>query len=206
MIRKSTYTLLIILLVLAAVVVFLQRTPGLNTDMDTLPTSTDSPILINLGDKTITAFTMTDNQGRVLKASLDKQHLWFIDQPSSCQYESDKINYSLSLLRTFKVLVSMEAPPALADVGLLSPTFKLVMTFDDGTTQTLSVGSIVPTATGYYVQVNHDSVVVVSISSIDSLFNLVSTACATPTPEPSATVMPEITPTEEMLISITPAP
>jgi hypothetical protein len=100
-------------------------------------------------------------------------------------------------------LLSLEVPPALADVGLSTPTYSLFLTFNDGSTQTFSVGSIVPTGTGYYVQANHGTVVVVSNNSIDSLFNLVSTVCATPTPEPSVTVMPGLTPTEGM---ITPAP
>ncbi len=49
MLRKSTYTLLIILLILAAVVVFLQRTPGMKIDSASQPTSTQSPATIQLG-------------------------------------------------------------------------------------------------------------------------------------------------------------
>jgi hypothetical protein len=204
MIRKSTITLVIILGVLVLMLVFLKQTRWWNTDMDVLPTSTDSPTLLNLGGKTITAFSMADDQGRILKASLGKQQSWFIEQPAGCQYDSSSISSSLSQLQTFKVLVSLEVPPALADVGLSTPTYSLLLTFNDGSTQTLSVGSIVPTGTGYYIQANHGSVVVVSKISIDSLFNLVSTVCATPTPEPSATVMPGQTPTVEIVIS--PAP
>jgi hypothetical protein len=196
MIRKSTYWLLVILLLLAAVVVFLQRTPGLKNDTDLMPTSTESPILMNLGGRTITAFAMTDDQGRLLKASLNDQKDWFIEQPSGCQYASDNLANSLSTIQTFKVLVSLEAPPALADVGLTRPTYQLILTFDDGTTQSLKVGSIVPTGSGYYVQVNYDPVVVVTKYSIDTLFGLVSTACATPTPEPNETPSPTLTQTE----------
>jgi hypothetical protein len=206
MIRKSTYTLLIILLILAAVVVFLQRTPALNTKSDSLPTSTDSPMLMNLGNKAITAFAMTDDQGRVLKAFLDKQNTWFIEQPIGCQYSSDSLSSSLSLIQTIKVLVSLEAPPALSDVGLNKPTYTLVLTFNDGSTQALKVGSVVPTGTGYYVQVNNDSVVVISQYSVDSLFNLVSTACATPTPEPSETPQLEMIQTESAMGTFTPEP
>ncbi len=66
MLRKSTYILLIILLVLALVVIFIQRAPGLNATTDQLPTSTDSPALMNLAGKSLTAFTMSDDQGHVL--------------------------------------------------------------------------------------------------------------------------------------------
>jgi hypothetical protein len=206
MIRKSTYTLLLILLVLAAVVVFLQRTPGLKTKTDILPTATDSPILLDLGGKTITAFMMSDDQGRILKAKLDSQNAWFIEQPSGCQYSSDNMAVSLSQIQTFKVLLSLETPLALADVGLTRPTYKLELTFNDGSTQSLKIGSIVPTGTGYYVQVNIEPVVVVSKYSIDSLFGLVSTACATPTPEPSVTPIPELTQTESESGTLTPEP
>jgi hypothetical protein len=204
MIRKSTITLAVIFGVLLLVYFFAKETRWWNTDMDVQPTSTDSPTLLNLGGKTITAFTMTDNQGRILKASLNNQQSWIIEQPAGCQYDSGSISNSLSQLQTFKVLVSLEVTPALADVGLSLPTYRLDLTFMDGSTQTLSVGSIVPTGTGYYVQANLGSVVVVSKYSIDSLFELVSTVCATPTPEPSTAIMPGVTPT--VGIQITPAP
>jgi len=190
MIRNSTFTVLLILLILAVLVLFLLPNLNLDKPTDLDPTATNSPILLDIGGKTITAFTMSDNQGHVLKAKLDNQKSWFIEQPSGCQFASDNLTYALSLLQTFKVLVSMEVPPALADVGLTRPTYKLVLTFEDGSTQTLKVGSAVATGTGYYVQVNNDPVVVVTQYSIDSLFNLVSTACATPTPEPSGTPTP----------------
>jgi hypothetical protein len=206
MLRKSTFILLIILLVLALAVIFIQRAPGLNSTTDQLPTSTDSPTLMNLAGKSITAFTMSDDQGRVVKAKLDNQGTWFIQNPSDCQYDSDQLAYYLSLVQTFKVQVSLDVPPALADIGLITPTYQLVLTFNDGSTQKLSVGSLVPTGTGYYVQVNNDSVVVVSNISIDQLFGIVSTFCATPTPEPSATPEPTLTQTEAVPeASVTPA-
>ena len=58
MIRKSTLTLVIIFGVLVLMFVFLKQTRWWNADMDVLPTSTDSPTLLNLGGKTITAFSM----------------------------------------------------------------------------------------------------------------------------------------------------
>lgn len=162
---------------------------------------------MDLGDKSITAFTMSDDQGHVLKAKLDNQNNWFIEQPSGCLYSSDSLASSIAPIQTFKVLVSMEAPPALADVGLTRPTYQMDLTFDDGSTQSMKVGSIVPTGTGYYVQVNNDPVVVVSQYNIDSLFNLVSTACATPTPEPSITPLPSLLQTDVITeSSITPEP
>jgi Domain of unknown function (DUF4340) len=190
MVRKSTVTLLIILGVLVLMLVFVKQTRWWNSSLDVQPTATNSPVLLNLGDKTITAFSMADKQGHILKASLDKQQAWIIEQPVGCQSDPGSISSSLSQLPSFKVLVSLEVPPALADVGLSIPAYSLLLTLNDGTTQTLSVGSIVPTGTGYYVQANRDPVVVVSKYSIDSLFQLVSTVCATPTPEVTATIMP----------------
>ena len=206
MIRKSTFTLVVIFLVLGLLAYFLPRTNWFNTETDAFPTSTESPIVMNLGNMTISAFTMIDDQGRVFKASLNNQQTWSIDLPLGCQYDSGQIASSLSLLQTFKVMVSMESLPALADVGLVKPTYRLALTFTDGTRKVLSVGSIVPTGTGYYVQVDNEPVVVVNKSAIDSLFELVGTACATPTPEPTATIMPELTQIEGMLITVTPAP
>jgi hypothetical protein len=207
MIRKSTLSLIIILGVLVLMAYFLKQTRWWNTDTEVLPTATNSPMLINLSDKSITAFDMSDEQGRNLKAYLDKQNTWIIEQPIGCQYPSDSLSSSLSLLQTFKVLVSLETSPALADVGLTKPAYRLVITLNDGSTQTLKVGSLVPTGTGYYVQMNNDSVVVISKNNIDTLFGLVSTACATPTPEPSATPGPElIQPVATVDITSTPKP
>ncbi len=190
MVRKSTVTVLIIFGVLVLLLVFLQQTRWWSTGLDIQPTATNSPVLLNLGDKTITAFSMTDDQGRILKASLDKQQTWIIEQPAGCQSDSGSISYAISQLSTIKILLSLEVPPALSDVGLSSPTYSLLLTLSNGTKQTVSVGSIVPTGTGYYVQANNDSIVVVSKYSIDSLFQLVSTVCATPTPESTAASMP----------------
>ncbi|MGA9398959.1 MAG: DUF4340 domain-containing protein [Anaerolineaceae bacterium] len=206
MIRKSTYILLIILIILAAVVIFLQRTPGMKSGSFNQPTSTESPILFNWGDKSIAAVTMSDDQGHVFKANLDNQNNWFIEQPTGCQLENGKVENYLVQLQTFRIMVEMEAPPALADVGLTNPTYTLKLTFIDGSMQTLSVGSVVPTGSGYYVQVNKDPVVVVTKNSIDSLFELVSTACATPTVEVNPTSTLELILTEPVTNAITPVP
>jgi hypothetical protein len=206
MIRKSTYTLLIIFLLLAAVVIFLQRTPGLKNNLSNLPTATESPQLLNWGTKMATGLAMSDDQGRVFKARLVNQQNWIIDQPSGCQLENSKIANSLVQLQTVKVLVEMEAPPALADVGLISPSYQLTVTFNDGSIQKLSVGSIVPTGSGYYVQVDMNSVIVVAKSSIDTLFELVNTACATPTAEPGPKSTLEVIQTESVLSTSIPVP
>lgn len=191
MIRKSTYTLLIILLVLATVVIFLQRTPLMTDRSDVPPTPTESPQLFDWPvESNIVAISMTDDRGHFIKASLDQEGAWVVEIPADCRLESDVIANALSQLNNLKVLVAMEAPPALVDVGLLNPTYRLTLTLDDGTLFRLAIGSVVPTGTGYYVQVNNDPVVVVSKFFIDSIFDLVKTACATPTIEamPSATV------------------
>jgi hypothetical protein len=208
MIRKSTGYALGILALLLIALGLMKFMPGLNSPaVDQLPTSTESPTLMNLAGKTISAFYMSDDQGRILKAKLDSQGTWLIENPSGCQYDSDQLASNLSLIQTFKVLVSMETPPELTDVGLATPTYQLILTFNDGSTQELSIGSIVPTGSGYYVQVNKDPVVVVSKTSIDNLFGIVSTVCATPTPEPSATAEPTLTQTETIPeLTVTPAP
>lgn len=208
MIRKSTGYALGILALLLIALGLMKYMPGLNSAAtDQLPTATNSPTLLNLAGKSISAFIMSDDQGRVLKAKLGDQGSWFIEIPSGCQFDSEQLSSYLSLIQTFKVLVSMETPPELTDVGLLSPTYQLVLTFNDGSTQNINIGSIVPTGSGYYVQVNNGPVVVVSKSSIDSLFEIVSTVCATPTPEPSSTPEPTLAQTETIpAATITPAP
>ena len=182
MIRKSTYILLIILLILGAVIVFLQRAPGLISSSSNLPTSTPSILVANWPGRSIVAFDMSDDKGHVLSASLGSDSTWQVTQPAGCTVDSGSITTALSGVNSLKVSVELKAPAALADVGLLSPTYRLTATMDDGSIQKLSVGSVVPTGTGYYVQLNLDPVVAVSKFSIDSIFNLVGTACGTPTP------------------------
>ncbi|MBN2256539.1 MAG: DUF4340 domain-containing protein [Anaerolineaceae bacterium] len=168
----------------------MQRTPGMN-NTSSPPTATQSPLVMDFTGKTVTSIFMSDDQGHVFKAILDNQGTWYVELPSGCLLVADKISSTLSFLRGYTVMVNLETPPALADVGLTRPTYKMELIFDDGSIQTMSVGSIVPTGSGYYVQVNKDPVIVVSTYSIDSLFELVSTACATPTPEATLTFTPD---------------
>ncbi|HMN59978.1 MAG TPA: DUF4340 domain-containing protein [Anaerolinea sp.] len=195
MIRRSTWVVFIVFLVIAAAGIFLLRSPAspLPATAAETPSATPAPLVIQGWD----AAQVTDIQ--YVSAAGEQQHLartpdsLWTDMVKQSPVAIGQVEELLSELLTMRVLTSMPTDYSLDALALANPTQKISIGRQDGTSVELWIGNVTPTGNGYYVRVNNNAPVVVSKYALDAVTQLFTDTQATATPLPSP--LPEVTAT-----------
>lgn len=195
MIRRSTWVVFVVFLVIAAAGIFLLRSPAspLPATAAETPSATPAPQVIQGWD----ASQVTDIQ--YVAANGEQQHLartpdsLWTDMVKQSPATVGQVEELLSELLSMRVLTTMPADYSLDALALANPTQKISIGRPDGTSLELWIGNATPTGNGYYVRVNNNAPVVVSKYALDAVTQLFADIQATPTPLPSPS--PEATAT-----------
>ena len=195
MIRKQTWILLAIFVVMAGAAFYLQRHP-IKNNANVTPSPTSQASLIKdwlPGD--ITRITFKDNQGLSVQLAQTEQGDWVL-QPDGHAVDAGKVEEIRTEITSTRVITNLDPGYDLAAVGLKSPTGILTITNAKGKLVEIHIGQMTPTNNGYYVQIDQDAPSVVSSDAIESILNLISREQLLDlTPTPEASLNPESTST-----------
>jgi hypothetical protein len=185
MVRKQTWILLGIFIVMAGVAFYLQKNP-LKSSVALTPSPTPSvSILKDWQSADITSIDYLDNQGSSIQMVQIAQGSWVL-QPEAKPVGLGKVEELRTQLLDTQVITTLDPGYDLASVGLSSPSGTITLTNTKGEKAVIRIGKITPIATGYYVQVNQEQPVVVSNYAIEGVLNLLKIEQLldlTPTPE-----------------------
>jgi hypothetical protein len=204
MIRRNTWILLAVLVVLVALAWYLQQ-PGRPTKASTTPT-VEIKGLLDIDPTTVNSLVIEDNQGKIVSFNKDAENNWTLTEPKG---EPGDITTAASAINSFtglQVLSSLENVPALDVIGLAQPAYVVTLTTTGGQTRKVSIGLATLTGSGYYVKVDNGPVVVVGKYAVDSLVNVFKNPPLAPTSTPTVTLTPTITPTLTLTPTMTPVP
>jgi hypothetical protein len=204
MIKRNTWIVLIVLVVLAALVLFLQKTNLLSTPP--LPSSTPLTMLLGNSNDPVTTIKLSGSQGVIIIASLQGDGTWFVSQPIGLQIRQAIIQEVLSDLSAISVQTTLLSQLPLETTGLQNPNHSITLTYKSGQEHVIKVGILTPVQNGYYVQLDVNTPVIVSQSNIDNIIELLSSVTYTPTPDITVTseintATPQVTPTQDMTIT-----
>jgi Domain of unknown function (DUF4340) len=192
MVRRPTWILLLVFVLLVGFAWFFQRYQTNKANNVATATPTTSPVnLYNLANTPVDKINITDKAGDKIDFYHDSGSTnWAIagvpvDQANSFQIES--ISTQLSSLQVQETLA--QSPP-LDSIGLVTPAYTITMTTTDGTQLITYVGSQTAVGSGYYVRVDSGQVVIVDKVVMDDILNLLKNPPLLPT------ATPEVTPTE----------
>ena len=194
MIRRPTWFLVSVLVILVALTWYLQKSKSSQT-ADEKPTETVQ-LLLNVQENTITGLTIERaSDGKVVMINRDDQGLWKVVQPAGGETDVSQAEMAVSQLTSLTSQLSIGTVQDLSVFGLAKFAYEITITTNAGEKQVLHVGDLTPTGSGYYVSVNENNPVVVSKYSLDTLLNLVDSPPFVPTPTA------ESTPTSESMES-----
>lgn len=185
MIKRSTWIVLIVLVVLAGALYAIQKTNLLAASES--PTSTPVPMLLEQTTDTIVSVKLTDSAGKDIIAALNNSNQWTITEPAGLQISQGNMQEVLSDLDGISVQSSLLSSLPLTATGLDSPAHTITLTFKSGQVHVIKVGQLTPTQSGYYVQVDANTPVIAIQSNIDSVIELLTAVTYTPTPNSTAT-------------------
>lgn len=165
----------IILLVILALVIggyFLIKNRS-NEANEAQPTATPASMLIQENEHgNLTLLEIKDNTtSTTLQLKRFSDGNWTIVAPYEGAADQGKVTAAETQLFALKIMSSLETAADFSVLGLSTPGYIISLTFVDGAEETIQVGAVTPTGSGYYVQRN-GKVYVISTYSIDAILGL----------------------------------
>ena len=201
MIRRTTWVLLGILVILLGVAWYLQRnqqSPGTE-----VTPSEQITYLFDSQGRTITGLRVADAEGKLVEIVRGVEASWVLNQPTGQEADVSKIETVISLLGSLQVLSTLEPSPPLDAIGLEPVAFQISVFYEDGAEQTIQIGEQTPTASGFYVKEPNGLVQIVESFGIQEILDLLTNppvlamatsstdSVATGTMEPVLLISPE---------------
>ena len=191
MIRRTTWIALGIFILLLAAAFIWQRYQK-NEEAEITPTAEEG-LLLHLTTK-ITDLRIEGVGSQIVEVAQDEQGQWKLIIPEGHETDTGAVEGAVSQLPTLRILSTFDQSLDLGGAGLVVPTYRILITMEDGQQFVVDVGRITSTGSGYYVRTGGKDVYVVSTYSLDSILNLVKSPPIKPTPTPPAET--EILPAE----------
>jgi hypothetical protein len=202
MIRRTTWIILGVFVVLLGLAWYLQRNK---------PATPGRQYLFDIQESNIKKLEIVNNQGQRVLLGRDAKGVWSLEDPKADATDVAQAESAVTQLVTLSVVNTMTATPQPEASGLNSPTDVITLTMNSGPLQIAYIGKTTPIQNGYYAQLGKDGpVMVVNTSGLDAFLRILDSppilGTATPTGQPAIT--PTFTPaaTVQPTPSVTPLP
>jgi hypothetical protein len=194
MVRRNTWIVLILLVALIGFSFYLQQGKAKQAAAATPTAGRTALFDLSLGSPT--DIKIEDASGNAVQIARDQSGKWVLKEPTSAEANQASAEAAATQVGALHVLSSVDLGPDV--IGLDKPSYTLTVTYKDGKTHTLLVGSETPIQNGYYVQLDGGHSQVVDRAGLDALTGLLDKppylATLTPVASATATTPPE-TPT-----------
>jgi hypothetical protein len=175
MIRRSTWIAVAVLIVLLGVTWYFEWSPAGLARVKGTPTPTLIPQIIKENQSDISLIEFTASTGDVTKLRKNSDNTWSFQNSTSQVIDQGKMQELLSDIYFLTPLTTIDANASLDAYGLLKPVRIINVQITNGSPYVIKLGSLTPTQSGYYIQVNSNPVVVVSKTSLESILDLIGT-------------------------------
>jgi hypothetical protein len=192
MIRRTTWILLAIFIVLLGVVLILQRTEKTQIEETTeLPVlDLDTPVPAkNLFEfpagEAILGLLIKGADGTLVEVQRPNESAdWVLVNPQG-EADLERIGQAVSQIGSIQISSTLPAELELDAVGLDQPAYTLRVSLSNGKKITAYIGDITISNSSYYARLAGGSPVVVGKYTVDQIVNLLTTPPIAPSPTPS---------------------
>ena len=195
MIRKGTWIVLLIFVLLLGVAFYLSKNP-LPTSASLTPTATEiPPLLSGWKSSDIVRIDYIGDPGP-LSLSQNPDGSWTVGPENPVPATIAQVEYVRSQLTAIRMNFVLNTTDPMEAVGLAAPTRRLILQNAQGAQVEIRIGKETPTGSGYYIQVDNQTPVVINKFSLDGVLNvLIREQLAAPTPTPELLPDTDLTPT-----------
>ena len=183
MIRRSTWIVLLVLIVLIGVVFYVQRKEPAS-DQGLLE-GTETPLVLDIDAANVTGLRVVSADGKIFYATRSGAENWTLVQPNlSGGLNQATLESDLSQLLTIKPLSRLETGLGLEAMGLITPDYSIRVSLAGQQERLLEIGGDTPTGSGSYVRVDNTDLIVVPKYNLQPILELLDDIpFITPTPK-----------------------
>ena len=191
MIRRQTWVLVAILILLLGVVFYLQRNPLPPSGAEITPSATSpASLLPGFGAQDIMYVSIKNGEDTI---ELSNNGGRWVLLPGNKAVEAGKVEEIRAQLADMHVMANLPASFDPETGGLTKSTRMISLRNSQGSQVDMKIGDATPTGDGYYVQINSNAPVVVNKGSIDVLLEQISLSNLAPTPTLEVTPAADLT-------------
>lgn len=196
MVRRSTWIVLAIFVLMVAAAVLLPRLQ--KTDETPESTATNQPTQIkvyDLGLEDVVWIQFMDMQGKLVEVERESPTAdWVMVGESVDTSDSIRIGSIAGQLMAMQALRTFETELGVNAVGIDNPNYTVTVRTATGDVIINKIGNLNAVGSGYYIKVDDEPVVIVAKIVLDEILGILTEPplAATPTPEATETELPEI--------------
>lgn len=196
MVRRSTWIVLAIFVLMVAAAVLLPRLQ--KTDETPESTATNQPTQIkvyDLGLEDIVWIQFMDMQGKLVEVERESPTAdWVMVGETVDTSDSIRIGSIAGQLMAMQALRTFETELGVDAVGIDNPNYTVTVRTTTGDVIINKIGNLNAVGSGYYIKVDDEPVVIVAKIVLDEILGILTEPplAATPTPEATETELPEI--------------
>jgi hypothetical protein len=172
MIRRSTWIIFGVFILLIAIVLIWQRAQE-NQQAKITPTSATS-YLFNLGDSSIVGIAISDAGNQMLSAKKDSNGNWILEEPAGQVADPARMDAAVGTASDLQVLSTLNKTVDFETLGLNPASYQIELTLSDGTRLLAFVGGLNPTQNGYNVFIQGQPLKVVERYSLEEVLSLIT--------------------------------
>jgi hypothetical protein len=206
MIRPSTVVYIVVLLILVGAYFFLKNREKPAELVPTATPAAQATYLFTAEKGTPASIHIESKAGKAVEIERGADNAWALTQPIAAKAEQGAAEAAASQVTTIQILDQVpQVDPKI--VGLENPEYVLTVKFTSGAQQTVNIGVLTPSESGYYVRDASGKVIIVSRAAVDALISLLDNPPYQETLTPSPTVAETTTPlltTQTPEVSATP--
>jgi hypothetical protein len=199
MVRRSTWIVLGIFILLAAAAVLWPRLQKENETQEATPTvQPDQPLIFDLDSQDMLWIQVTDAAGEQIEVERESAEAdWVVVGESPETSDSFRIGSVAGQLLAMRATRTFETELGVDTVGLDNPAYTITIRTTAGDEIVTRIGNLTAVGSGYYIQVDDDPVVIVAKLVLDEILSILTEPplMPTPTPEVTETALPELEPT-----------
>lgn len=183
MIRRSTWILLAIFILVLVIAIIIQRSQE-QSQVEATP-AIGVTYLFDVQDTQIIALEIDSADGRKLVVQRGSDGNWALIEPEYNESDVNRIESVITQAESLRILSKLDTHLDLDVLGLDQPSYWIVVTTAEGQQQMAYIGSVTPTGSGYYAFLSGGPIQIVNKLSVDSVLEIlddppVLAATATP--------------------------
>lgn len=193
MIRRSTWIVLAVFVVLIAGLLILQRTRGNVTFIEeaVTPSPTSAPLLLQGWQADDINYVEWRGEGQRLTLTQNADGSWLLGPDQNAPVDPNQVNSLRTTLAALRPLSSLGAENPLEALGLSAPVNIISLRSSTGQQAQINLGGATPTGSGFYAQINGGEPVVLSKTEVEAMLDQLQPGYwATPVPAPETPAAP----------------
>ncbi|MFN2176907.1 MAG: DUF4340 domain-containing protein [Anaerolineales bacterium] len=172
MVRRSTWIVLAILVVLICIAILVGRRNAEQTEETT--STPPAKVLINKSSSDIKSLLIKKNTGESIEFEKNENNDWVFSDSNDQVVDNTVLENAITQFLTTSALSEINPAPPGQATGMDNPAYIIELRYSQGNLDSIQIGKQTQTESGYYLKTSENTIFVVNPSGVDAMINMIN--------------------------------